>query len=144
MNSKNPDGALPYFLRTLWVSEHARQNWETKLTEFVESWRQIEWISVAFGVRPCALIFVSQRELASLSDILAEFRIRTLVLDSRVREEGGKKILLYRAAIGRSKHLRAFRRAWTAADDNAIGELLGYPECCRSSFRETYIKEGLR
>ena len=38
---------------------------------------------------------------------------------------------LFRLVIGRPSDLADFKRAWDVADQETIGDLLGYPRCCR-------------
>lgn len=126
----------------MWVSDNAREVWEIKFIQFAECWRQIEWLSVIDGVRPCALLFVSQQEFAGLALTLREYGLKAVALSGRVQEEREKPFLLYRVAVGRSRDLRAFSKAWKAGDDDTIGLLLGYPKCCRSFFHNTFVREG--
>jgi hypothetical protein len=45
--------------------------------------------------------------------------------------------------VGRPADVQAFRAAWTASDDEAIGRLLGYPECCRTFFRRVWVDDRM-
>lgn len=143
MNPQKPDFALPSFSRRMWVSDQARERWETKFIQCAECWRQIEWITVVEKVRPCALVLISQQELAGLALTLQAFGLRAISLSARVGNEGNRKILLHRVAIGQAKDLRAFRKAWSAGNDEVIGELLGYPSCCRAFFHEVFVHREL-
>src|SRR5262249_12654119 len=50
----------------------------------------------------------------------------------------------YRIVVGTPADVSAFKAAWDAADQFAIGELLGYPACCREFFHELWVEHGLR
>jgi hypothetical protein len=51
-------------------------------------------------------------------------------------------VLVYRVAIGERRELSGFRKAWIRGDDNAIGQYLGYPVCCRAFFRQVVAHAG--
>jgi hypothetical protein len=127
----------------MWVSDRSREIWEAKFVQFAECWRQIEWLTVVDGIRPCALLSVSQQEFAGLASVLREFGLKAVALLGRIQTEGRKKILLYRVAIGRARDLRVFRKAWKAGNDDTIGQLLGYPKCCRTFFNKIFVQDAL-
>jgi Methyltransferase domain len=58
------------------------------------------------------------------------------------RREPGKPFAVT-AAVGRLDDVTEFSEAWRASDDAAIGELLGYPPCCRDFFRRVWVQQRL-
>ena len=50
----------------------------------------------------------------------------------------------FRIVIGRSENLSLFKEAWDESDDEAIGDLLGYPQCCQRFFKKVWCEKGLR
>jgi hypothetical protein len=53
--------------------------------------------------------------------------------------EPGKPFVVT-AAVGRIDDAVEFSDAWRESDDEAIGELLGYPPCCRAFFRTVWVE----
>ncbi|HKX45198.1 MAG TPA: hypothetical protein VJP77_00640 [Planctomycetota bacterium] len=49
-----------------------------------------------------------------------------------------------RVAIGRPEDTAEFHVAWARKDDLRVGELLGYPDCCRRFFQRTWVERGIR
>jgi hypothetical protein len=143
MNVKASGFILPPFSRKMWVSDRAQQVWEKKFIQFAECWRQVEWLTVVDGIRPCALVWVSQQEFAGLATVLREFRLKAIAVSQRVKEEQNKNVMGYRVVVGSGADLRVFVRAWKRGDDDTIGQLLGYPSCCRIFFHEVFVLEGL-
>jgi hypothetical protein len=47
----------------------------------------------------------------------------------------------YRCAITRPEHAAAWADAWGRSDNDAIGRLLGYPDCCRAFFERVWVGE---
>ncbi len=134
---------MPRFSRTMWVSDQAREAWEWRITAFAESWRQMEWLTVADKVRPCASFWLSQQELAALGRLLAGYGLKVVPLLWRTQDATNQAPLRYRVAVGSPGDLRHFRKAWKRGDDDAIGRLLGYPACCRAFFHKVFVEDGL-
>jgi hypothetical protein len=143
MDKPKPGFVLPPILRVTWVSNHARDVWGDKFAEFSKAWHEIEWRSVAHGVRPCALLFLSLEELADLASQLREFKLKAVPLQACLQTRDREKVLRYHVAVGTVKVVRAFRKAWISGASDVVGQLLGYPKCCRSFFRETFDGKGL-
>ena len=56
------DFTLPDFTRLAWVSDHAKEVWQPRLSRITTAWLEIEWRAVLAGVRRCALTMVSPEE----------------------------------------------------------------------------------
>ena len=134
---------MPSFSRKMWVSDQAREIWMKKFVQFAECWRQIEWLTVANGIRSCALFFISQQELAGLALVLRKLGLKTVVVSAHIQADQRQNSLCFRTVAGRAKDLRAFCKAWKLGDDETMGRLLGYPPCCRSFFHRVFVQEGL-
>jgi len=114
----------------------------------------VEWRSVEEGLRACAIARLELETFVERVGEWAEHGLSALPLALDAVGEGpysnaavaarpgGPAII--RVAIGSLENLVNFRRSMGAADDRAIGELLGYPACCREFFRQTWAVEGLR
>jgi hypothetical protein len=47
----------------------------------------------------------------------------------------------YRCAITTADLAAEWAKAWQASDNDGIGRLLGYPECCRKFFQQVWVQE---
>ncbi|HKV42526.1 MAG TPA: hypothetical protein VJX67_25215, partial [Blastocatellia bacterium] len=149
--TKRANFGLPDFTRQIWVSEQARGVWQARILRIGKIWREIECFSVASNVRSCALAWFSQQELVRWSRDLSKYGLKTVVLAARLTTIPGnsehakqcdRKELLFRVAIGLRADMAAFKDAWAHGDDERIGQLLGYPSCCRRFFREVFVEQG--
>ncbi len=142
---------LPEFTRYSWVSDLARRKWEPEIQRISRAWSELEWRSVAEQVRACALQSVSPERLPDYSAQLASFGLSVLPLAkgaatdlpySSVLEppEPGKPFT-FRVVAGKIDALAKFQEFWTKNDQSALGELLGYPRCCRRFFERVWIRE---
>jgi hypothetical protein len=125
---------LPHFIRVSWVSDQAQEVWAGRFQRVLEAWREVEWISVACGLRPCALLRHHPRRIDAWS---LEWRAIGLAFEPLPSVECDSiEVATSPAyvAVGSPPLLRRFRRAWDGQDHEEIGALLGYPECCRQAF----------
>lgn len=148
------DFRLPDFARLSWVSEAARARWAPRLGRIAVAWAELEWRSVAAGIRPCALLRIPLDRLAEEAPRWVEASLWSLPL----RLEGGSPAAysstpappsgraeagdLLCLVLGSRPDVLGFRAAWDAGDDTAMGELLGYPTCCREFFRQVWVEGG--
>ncbi len=147
------DFTLPDFTRVSWVSDDARAVWEPRLGRVTAAWIEIEWRAVAAGVRRCAIATSAPETLPALGHTWAEHGLSAVPIEmigvngqpyaaTPVAVQAGGPFA-YRIVVGRVDDVAAFGRAWEVGDDTAIGELLGYPACCRDFFRGTWVDEGM-
>lgn len=140
---------LPDFTRIAWTSDKARIVWGPRIEQISRAWHEIEWRSVADGVRPCALTRLSETELASKMRDWAAAGLTHVILGTEGAPDGiysshprpvvpGKPVSL-RIVVGRTADLVEFQNAWQGSDEAAIGALLGYPACCTRFFQATWI-----
>ena len=59
-----------------------------------------------------------------------------------VAAQSGKPFA-FRMVLGSPKDVSQFKEAWDSSDDRAIGELLGYPACCREFFKRVWVDDAL-
>jgi 2-polyprenyl-3-methyl-5-hydroxy-6-metoxy-1,4-benzoquinol methylase len=160
----DPDGAaapamerleftLPDFTRFMWVSDPAKDVWQSRLERVANAWLEIEWRAVVAGVRSCAVTMASPEQLVAQAPGWAEEGLSALPVEmvgltgqpyastSAVAQPG--EPFLFRIVIGRPPDVAAFKRAWDAADQEAIGDLLGYPPCCREFFRRVWVDDAM-
>lgn len=145
------DFRLPEFTRYAWVSDRAREVWGPRITRIQAAWSEIEWRSVAAGVRSCAHRIVEPAAIEALAARMAEAGLAV----ARFGEVGltaspytsasapavpGQPVAV-RIAIGTPQANAAFCAAWEANDQARIGESLGYPACCQRFFQRVWVED---
>lgn len=140
------------FVRVAWTSDHARAVWEPRITRVAAAWPQIEIESVRRGLRRCALTLVPAFRVfelgAALAPDLVVLTLQTLAagtaayqaFEARQWRPGSR--LNLRIAIGSGDDAEALQSAFAHCDDSTIGELLGYPQCCRDFFRQVCVQDA--
>lgn len=109
------------FTRITWSSEVARLEWEPLFQQASEAWLDTELLAVRKGVKPNALVFGKARVVASGLPYVE-------VSDDRF-------------AVGPRAELLA--EAFCLGNDEVVGQLLGFPVCCREFFANTWAKGTL-
>ncbi|HEY3095229.1 MAG TPA: radical SAM protein [Acidimicrobiia bacterium] len=144
---------LPDFTRFAWVSDTARDVWEPRLDRVREAWSEIEWRAVLAGVRSCAVVVASPEEFLALGARWAEEGLSALPVEmmgasgqaysaTTVSFEPGQPFV-FRFVVGRPSDVAAFKKAWDEGDDEAIGDALGYPSCCRDFFQRVWVDDAM-
>ena len=147
------DFSLPDFTRLSWVSDPAREVWEPRLQQITKAWLEIEWLSVAEGVRRCGVTVVSPEELIDRAGEWVKHGLNVLPVEiqgtssssyasTAVETELGKPFA-FRIVIGVPQNTADFKQAWDATDDEEIGSLLGYPACCHQFFKQVWVEQGM-
>ena len=145
------DFTIPDFLRTVWVSEHAREYWEPKIRSISASWHAIERLTLLQGMRPGVLQSVTPEELPDVQNwaLAKNIPMAIVGLDGATESYGNASIpyvagerFTYRVYFGLEPE--KFIDAWKAQADLAIGHMLGFPDCCTASFVTHWKKEGWR
>src|SRR5882724_8156666 len=132
--------ALPDFTRHSWVADQARLTWEPRLDRIRSAWPDIEWLSVVNEVRPCAVVGLSPSALSATMHRWSAHQLSALGLPMSSPETHPGITL---AAVGSFENVTRAREAWDARADEALGRLLGYPECCRRFFQEVWVEQRL-
>lgn len=135
------DSLLPDFTRHSWVNGGARQCWEPRLHAIRRAWAEIEWRSVVEGLRQCALVAISPD---TISDVKTRWIAYGLSAAGLPYDTDGSPSGLIYAFVGDRQAIRNAEAAWSERDAEALGELLGYPKCCRQFFREIWVNQGWR
>jgi hypothetical protein len=141
---------LPEFApRIGWVSPAARETWEPRIAAISAAWLVVERESVVAGVRKSALQNVTPEELPALMAAMAGKGVSVIPLTRTAHANGYQSATralspgepwAYRCAITQPQ----FATYWSKvglANDAAIGELLGTPECCRRFFDRVWSAE---
>lgn len=138
-----------YAPRTIWTSPHAREIWQPRIAQITQVWEQVERLLVARSARPSALQNISPENLPGLLKEVAKDglvavplaqvpRVNGYQAASHAREAGDWD---YRVAITSFAHVAEWTEAWATNNNDAIGKLLGYPECCRKFFNQIWVAE---
>ena len=144
---------LPDFVRISWVSATAQSVWQPRLSRITQAWLDIEWQSVLAGVRACGVTIVSPEEFVQKAGVWAKHGLNALPLEiqglskasyaaTSVPAKPGEPIV-FRVVTGTPQSVTKFKEAWDANDNQAIGGLLGYPECCQKFFQNIWVEKGL-
>jgi hypothetical protein len=147
------DFTLPDFTRLAWVSDHARDVWQPRLGRIGTAWLEIEWRAVLAGARRCALTMVTPEDFMNRGAEWAGEGLNALPVEmagisgqpysaTGVPFRAGEPFV-FRFVIGVPADVALFKKAWDAADQELIGDLLGYPGCCREFFRRTWVDDAL-
>ena len=145
--------SLPEFTRLAWVSDQAREVWEPRLARLGAAWQEIEWRAVLAGVRRCAVTVATPDEFVDRAPRWAEAGLAALPLE-RLQQSGQPysvtsaaagpgDAFTFRLVIGSPADVAGFQRAWDDADQEAIGDLLGYPPCCREFFQRVWVDDAM-
>ena len=146
------DFRLPENVRIAWVSDEARRAWEPRMQRILTGWRELELLSVRAGLRRCAAVPAGPEELVRLAGRATELGLVALPVElqaqaSSYRNASSRPRIgepwLYRVVLGLQADVEKMKAAWDAADDVAIGDMLGYPECCRRAFFQAWVEDGL-
>src|SRR5436190_3602553 len=78
---KRLDFRLHDFTRVSWVSDQARDIWQSRIQRIVASWQEIEWLSVADGMRPCAVKIVPSESIQELTEQVSKYQLLALPLE---------------------------------------------------------------
>lgn len=139
---------LPDFTRHAWTSEVARATWEPRIARILQAWQDVEWLSVAAGVRDCALMWIADKSLQQFISKWEATQLSAVGLDFATYNGGNNQSTSNSVSgmtcivIGALDKTEQLRDAWQQADEDTIGALLGYPPCCRAFFRDVWATQG--
>jgi hypothetical protein len=137
------DFELPEFTRLSWVSDAARELWEPRLRRVTRAWLELEWRSVVIGLRRCGVTMVPAADLVDRAGEWARQGLSGVPVETCGQGSGLGEPLVYRVVVGAPHWVRPFLDAWDVGDDDEMGRLLGYPECCVEFSRAVWEDEGL-
>jgi hypothetical protein len=140
---------LKGFVRKAWSSAAAERSWSSRFLRVRAAVRRVEWMSVVRGLRGCALLQVPSHELESFAKLWAAHGLAWRRLNESSPRIGAWWLdadLPFSSeacpmVVGREPENAAFEAAWEVGNHERIGELLGYPPCCRSFFEEVAIAQ---
>jgi len=143
----------PDFTRWSWVSDLARNAWESRLRRITNAWLEIEWRAVPAGVRVAGLTFATPENLVIKTDTWIKYGLISIPLEtqgitesiysSTTRKHNKGDPFVYRVIVTKPESVSEFKKAWDENDSQTIGKLLGYPTCCQRFFREVWIDQRM-
>ncbi|AMV25189.1 trans-aconitate 2-methyltransferase [Gemmata sp. SH-PL17] len=146
------DMDLHDFTRCSWTSSDLRATWQPRIQRIAHMLGELEWLALTSGLRRCALKLIPEYSLAEASRNLEQNGLQLHVLartsiagtyraSLQPPSSAGQHAVWTAAADPASLH--DFVAAYHARDEERVGELLGYPNCCSVSFAERWQRQGL-
>jgi len=143
---------LEDFTRMQWAPQ-ARNVWEPRFRQVSASWQDIEIDLVGAGFKAGALLVVPPERMAEVSRRASTHGLVAITLAQQGRGPSNYASSTsayiegapfdYRVAVCKAAVATMWLAAWQVSDDEEIGVLLGYPECCRRFFQNTWVAKGL-
>ena len=143
---------LQDFTRICWASDSAREVWQPRIGRISNAWLEIEWRAVVAGLRSCCITMASPEQFVQRAPRWAQNGLTALPLtmagvaasysSTSVAVQAGKPFV-FRMVLGSPKDVSRFKEAFDGSDDRAIGELLGYPACCREFFKRVWVDDAM-
>lgn len=139
---------LPDFTRYAWTSEAAKTTWEPRIGRILQAWQELEWLSVAAGVRDCALLWIGNENLSQFIPSWEAAELSAVALDfgsydgGRSQSAPDNLSTMTCVVVGALDKTKQLQDAWRQADEDTIGALLGYPPCCRAFFQDVWATRG--
>ena len=140
---------LKPFLRTIWINQKARDNWEKPIQEISKFVQRLEFLSVQKDQRRCATITINARSLVEFTSAYPDLVFKSIQLTkvfsgfAHKHEAPGSEDKDFYVHLVASKSIRdtnMFYEAYCNGDHDIQGELLGFPKCCRDFFTRVWAK----
>jgi hypothetical protein len=116
-----------------YASEAARREWQPIIGAAQEAWKVAELVSVSEGMRVSARVAVLPEELA-----VAHRDTVGVGLEFTPYCFDGQN---YRVAVHQPGYAKIWHNATANEDNELIGQLLGYPACCRTQFQRVWVEQ---
>jgi hypothetical protein len=138
---------LPDFTRYQWASITEKEWFEPLISSASNAFLELERLSVVEGIRKAAWQFVNYDEMIPLCEWahkhdLLVLPIHNASVGSSYSSSGGQtgSYNAYRVVITRPEH---YKEVLPFEGDHHIGDMLGFPACCREAFRNTWAKDSV-
>lgn len=140
---------LPEWTRWAWSSLTERDYWMPLLEQANQSWEELERWSVVDGIRPATYQVASPERFMELSTWAAKYGLVVVPITQINRHNAYRSGSAdafdpsqpwdYRVIITRPESVAKIAAVPDLAkNDAALGDILGYPECCREFFSNTW------
>ncbi len=148
---KRLDFVLPEWTKIIWNSVESREVWEPRIKKIMNSFLEIEKNTVLQNIKPSWLTIITQSQYIILSnelintDFVCHILNKTPITNSYTRStqcyvEG--QPYNYRVVLTHKDKVKDWIDAWKNSDNDKIGELLGFPKCCRNFFQKYWVEES--
>lgn len=143
--------SLPEFTRIVWASDKAKKLWQPRIDAINRMWPKIERATVVSRMRQGGIANVTPEGLLEIQEYCFEndltYSILSQVASVETYSSASQPIRAgkpwnYRVYYGVGA--RYFLEYWKASDDEAIGDYLGYPQCCSEFFHLHWTKGNWR
>jgi hypothetical protein len=140
---------LDEFVRISWVSRAAQDKWAPIFSDISAKFVNWERAVVEAGFRRVAL--QQTDDLIALMNDTMQRGLSVIPLEkvnwsshyqSQSTAFNPNLPHGYKVAIGKQVDVRKFTAAYHLGDNEKMGGLLGYPECCREFFLKYWVREG--
>ena len=134
---------LPDWTRWSWASQVEREWWQPLVHAASSAYQDVERWSVVDNVRPACRTFIAPERLVEATEWAQRNGIlcvpigktaRTNYYSSTSRPLGASEPFDYQVLYVRPEHYSDTANL----NDDRLGELLGYPACCRAAFANTW------
>lgn len=140
---------LPEWTRWAWASMVEREYWKPQFERLNNLRNQIEWIALLEGIRPAVYQHVTPSDLLKRTADAAKHGLLTIPIGqinstdayraSTPETFDPSKPWEYRVIFTRAEYAdKASALANAEHNYDALGELLGYPKCCREFYARTW------
>lgn len=140
---------MPSSCRIQFVSQQAKEVWESKLALANECYKKLEWMTVKNGLRKCATALIKDDSIPASSRWYASHGLILLPVFATKQTKNGHTHKAIPPKPGEKANWfcvvsRSIEDAYTWLEADKIndhetkGILLGYPKCCRDFFTETW------
>lgn len=130
---------LPEWNRHSWASLVEREYWSLLTKEAFYAFKEIERLSVVEGVRKAAWQYVTPNELPERMRWAQHHDILIVPINYEKSPSGYTSLardgnFAFRCLFVKLEH---YKEA-IFTDDDQLGDLLGYPKCCREAYAQTW------
>lgn len=150
------DFEMPPFARMVWSSKEVEEEWAPKVSLAAKAYNQLEYESVIHGLRACTTAHAPSDKLVPCTQSYAKRGLMYHPLKQVGAYSGfahthqpviqGQPWTWYGVVAKNPKDAYAFAEASAMTEDtqgkpidhDMIGELLGYPKCCREFFTNVW------
>jgi hypothetical protein len=147
---------MPPYARTVWASKDIKDVWKPKLNQAARAYSSLERLTVIHGLRRATTLHVTEQDMMHQMQRLAQEGLSYVPMLQVGAYSGfahthppvipGKPWTYYGAIAKHAEDAHAFAAAsahteetqGNQIDHEAIGKLLGYPDCCRNFFNNVW------
>lgn len=139
------------FVKINWVSSVARERWQPIFTGCSNFFTNLEIASVRNGLRRATIQTCPPEKLEQMALVLLESGLTVTPIDKIPKSDiyassgrllGPNEPWDYKVAIGKFDAIQDLAKAYKNGDNQKIGWVLGYPNCCIEFFNKYWVTTG--